>query len=78
MPNQTHEQSKTISQLEFNRTQQIETILEEWMCKGGLIRQYKHATQALPYRSVCGDYVGMGDSRREADAQLAHKLSLSG
>ena len=76
MPNQTHEQRETVAQLELGRTERIEQILGEWMRKGHSVLQVYIDGAALPYRTLCADLQGKGDSRREADAQLAQKLTF--
>ena len=86
MPNQTPEQKETIAQLEAGRTQSIERVFEEYLTSGKhMIRQYYMEGFELPFRSTAGvpgnggggELEGRGDSRREADAQLAQKLLFS-
>ena len=68
-------QNPTIAQIEFERTERIEKVLEAAMKCGHEICQ-TYIAGYLPFRSYCNGRVGHGDSRREADAQLASKLSL--
>ena len=71
---QSERQKQTIAQIELGRTERIEGILEEWLKRGHNVLQVYIDGAELPYRSLCADLQGKGDSRREADAQLASKL----
>ena len=75
---QNERQRETVAQLELGRTERIESILEEWMRKGHSVLNVYIEGAKQPYRSLCGDLQGRGDSRRESEAQLASKLSLPG
>lgn len=78
MSNQTPEQRETVAQLELGRSERIDSILGEWMRRGHSLLNVYIDGATLPYRALCGDLQGKGDSRREAEAQLAQKLSLPG
>ena len=92
MPNQTPEQRETVAQLEMGRTERIESVLSHWIGSGYPVEQFfsEHdsnafikrgysvlAFQPCKFVSGCAGHVGLGDSRREADAQLAQKLVFS-
>jgi hypothetical protein len=65
-----------IALLELDRTERLEKVLETHLKAGRNISQRYLDNMNLPYASECFGFVGRGDSRREADCQLASKLSL--
>jgi len=74
MPSQTREQRETVANLEFSRSQRIDAVLEDFIRKDHPVF-ICYSEGPLPFIASCAGLEGRGDSRREAEAQLAQKLT---